>query len=446
MYKINQSYHPEILNALNRVKNNYIPNNTWLGSNKYNHSKDICSIKKNTQFSLKDKNCLSEYIAVSSILHCFDGWNYLSSSIECLISGDSNNSVHLAYYAELRAIISILASQGIGIFQNNHVYFDNQNNIKLFSSGTHKAAKEQLLAWANESTNNNILFDVIKINDININEWINNSPYTIPGFEQKTISNWLKIWSIDINNINDNELRNNASYRPHLSNKKIRISENIKNIAHLWNASSPYLENGFYLLDLTLLRLVLKHMFDDLKKGYKALPASKENNSITIDNMNFPDFIEKICNNSEKDIPSQTKKMLKSDQTSNMESTNWILNTASINDSTTSNNPFPIICRAFLLLRLSIASSKNLIIQTSLSRDPLKFWWENIGLNMGLWDSENEPESFSDLYEDVFESLNSIQDCNIPSDQTLFKTSATNPYELSILKQFQRAALWGLGL
>jgi hypothetical protein len=71
---------------------------------------------------------LREYIAASSVAHCADGWGYLGRSIEAHLRGDGNVSRHLGYYAELRAALGLLASEGIGVFDRNHFVVDRQKS------------------------------------------------------------------------------------------------------------------------------------------------------------------------------------------------------------------------------------------------------------------------------------------------------------------------------
>ena len=46
---------------------------------------------------------LSDYIAASTVGHCFDGWSYLGRATEAELAGDPGAARHLGYYAELRA-------------------------------------------------------------------------------------------------------------------------------------------------------------------------------------------------------------------------------------------------------------------------------------------------------------------------------------------------------
>ena len=57
-----------------------------------------------------------EAIAISAPLHCVDGWSYASRAIASLLAGDGHAARHLAYYAQLRAGLSLLANLGVGIF------------------------------------------------------------------------------------------------------------------------------------------------------------------------------------------------------------------------------------------------------------------------------------------------------------------------------------------
>lgn len=85
---------------------------------------------------------LKDYIAISSILHCKDAWDYYSNSISAMLEGNMSNAIHLAYYAELRATVSFLASEGIGIFNSKHYYVNGAGKCVKFAFtrdiGTHK--------------------------------------------------------------------------------------------------------------------------------------------------------------------------------------------------------------------------------------------------------------------------------------------------------------------
>ena len=63
---------------------------------------------------------LAEYLALSSACHAIDGWRYISQSAFAFLNGSRTQALHLAYYAELRAALSILSRSGIGVLKYKH--------------------------------------------------------------------------------------------------------------------------------------------------------------------------------------------------------------------------------------------------------------------------------------------------------------------------------------
>ena len=75
-----------------------------------------------------DDKAIAEYVAASAPLHASDGWHYLARAFGAISHGDRNTAIHLAYYAELRAAMAILASEGIGVLNYVHVVVDSSGN------------------------------------------------------------------------------------------------------------------------------------------------------------------------------------------------------------------------------------------------------------------------------------------------------------------------------
>src|ERR1700722_668599 len=85
----------------------------WIGKNNRYSTDTIGKIKNDVRSNRINVRNLSQYIVASCLLHSTDGWSYLGKAILALMRGDPHRSRHLAYYAELRAAMSILASEGI---------------------------------------------------------------------------------------------------------------------------------------------------------------------------------------------------------------------------------------------------------------------------------------------------------------------------------------------
>ena len=76
---------------------------------------------------------LAQYVAASAIVHCYDGWSYLGRALEAEMAADPDAAIHLAYYAELRAAMALLASEGIGVFDAHHAVVSNIGTCHILS-------------------------------------------------------------------------------------------------------------------------------------------------------------------------------------------------------------------------------------------------------------------------------------------------------------------------
>ena len=114
-----------ITEAFDRIVKGQLPSQRFIGKKNYYKTDTAKRVDRETQANLqKRKNQIGEYVASSVLLHCNDGWNYLSRAVESLINGDIASAIHFAYYAELRSAMSLLAYEGIGIFNVRHIWFD----------------------------------------------------------------------------------------------------------------------------------------------------------------------------------------------------------------------------------------------------------------------------------------------------------------------------------
>ncbi len=161
--------------AFERVIKNFIPQKRWIGHRnffKFRTRERMNSLTPVT-LSRKRQNQLEEYIASSIIVHSSDGWNNLSRSVESILNGDISSAIHFAYYAELRAVMSLLAFEGIGVFDKQHVWYDEMKNFRLFKGfTTHSLADAVIRAWTKQLKKKDVLFDLVKVKNINLKDWI----------------------------------------------------------------------------------------------------------------------------------------------------------------------------------------------------------------------------------------------------------------------------------
>ena len=88
------------------------------------------------------------------------------------LRGDTGAATHLSYYAELRAAMSLLASQGIGVFNSNHAIVKKNGDVEVFKQrGTHKFAWDVLEEWSRSSRSAAVVTTMVRPAGASLEEW-----------------------------------------------------------------------------------------------------------------------------------------------------------------------------------------------------------------------------------------------------------------------------------
>ena len=130
-----------IQRAAQALKADCFPNVGWLNPNNRYATDTIRRIKTDCSANCINALDIAGYIAASVTLHCFDGWSFLTHATSCLLDGDVSAAVHMAYYAEIQAEMSLLASDGIGVFSGKHIWLDNSGHTHEFDGSTHDVVR-----------------------------------------------------------------------------------------------------------------------------------------------------------------------------------------------------------------------------------------------------------------------------------------------------------------
>ena len=64
--------------------------------------------------------------------HLVESWQYMGAAIRAVLCNASDNAVHFAYYAQLRAVLSVFAGSGIRVRLGKNFYLDAQGNRHAF--------------------------------------------------------------------------------------------------------------------------------------------------------------------------------------------------------------------------------------------------------------------------------------------------------------------------
>lgn len=418
--------------AVKKIAKRQFPNERLIGPHNHFVEDTITRIKTYTLGS-KQKDNLAQYIAASTITHCYDGWNFLSRGVESYLNGDISSTIHFIYYSELRAAMAMMACNGIGIFDHRHIYFDSAENDHAFTKSTHSAANELMNHWSLSSSHKALVFKLIKVNNRTLNEWITSTgASTGTSFAGTIVSTWLQKWSIDLRLNEDQKLRNEMSYRPHFNIQEIDMKDCIKKVLSIWTGLEPSISNRFNELDKFLLRIVIEQIFR-LSTGR----STKHRSYLPFVNLIFSNLGE---SSSTQLFDFIIRKDISDDH--------FILKEARKDSRDVRINlldPLPMICRSILLLRLATGAANCLLEECRINYNSLKFWWENNAYSIGATSSRSPGINSYDLYADIslatdnlLPLLNDIDSRN----EALFLYAN----ELNTIKQFQRASFWGLGL
>lgn len=399
----------------------------WLNTDHPYNGDIIETLKQQRNAASIDAPKLGEYIACSAPLHLADGWNYLSRAFDAASRGDRNVAQDLAYYAELRAAMSLLATEGIGIFDSRHIALDDHLHPSVLNQSTHMATWLVLSAWSNEPGRAVRLLEAITIESRSLSEWLKQVGVVAPA-QQLLANKWLQAWSIDLKILgSDRFRRNEMSYRPTRIRVPVLPSVNprlelIDPLFDSWMELEPTAGEGSAALDFSLLREAIRLV---VKEGRSSYPS-----------------LGKALGSLKSDMPPFTYQALSTESPS----ASAIFRAAEVNDAQ-SKTATPILARSLLMLRLASASTASLLRTANVSKSDLEFWWSPLGTDLGLWDQADDIETFSDLWVDVADAKNEADDriSDIRGDFSVRAVAGILARDVS-LTQFSRASMWLLGL
>ena len=397
----------------------------WL-NNQHKYGKDVVGLlKADTDI---DGPKIGEYIACSAPLHLADGWNYLSRAFEAATRGDRGTACHLAYYAELRGAMSLLATQGIGIFASRHIALDSQMYPTVFrGEGTHKDTWRILEAWSNETTSARRLLEAITLHSRRLSEWLGDVG-VVTQSQGVLARDWLQAWSVDLGLFDlDRNRRNEASYRPsRIRSQDIEAFDPVVEVVHplfqSWEQLEPSTVGAKAALDVSLLREAISHATTNGLCNYasleSALMALKHAMPVTLHDA----------------------------LTSSSEGSNAFFREAAVNQDARSAAT-PILARALLILRLASAHTAALLSDAEISKSDLEFWWSSLGTELGFWDAVADIENLADLWIEVSEARDEANSRigSLPDGAPVRVVTDILARNLP-LTQFSRAPFWLLGL
>lgn len=381
---------------------------------------------------------LIEYISASAPAHLIDGWSYLSRATDAILRGDLNAAIHFAYYAELRAAMSLLACEGIGVFNGKHPIIDKNGTSttaiskisgpwnkakKRYDSprpaGTHKIVWPLLHHWGLLKRSADLIEQLIAPDGYLLRQWL--EALSIPTSTQAISKQWLTSWGIDLTRLDDDhDSRNMASYRP----SELRLApaptalDAIEFVSDLWKLFEPTIGGRFPQLEKELLKRIIrisgkpthaKLLHDNL--GMSPAAAASWHSFLT--NLTEP------------------RPLALSDKNSDVDQTDC---------------SFQVTSRAALLLFLATGSTRKHLANAGYSPDQLEFFWRRLCEVRFDGPAASLPDDPLDLWGDIDANISSAETwSNAASpDASLGEWRKAQPAVMNQIVSLELAAVWGL--
>ncbi len=375
---------------------------------------------------------LCEYLAISTLFHCFDGWSFLGRAIDAEMAADPATAGHLAYYAELRGAMSLLASQGIGVFDNVHTAAIEDRSFKMIEGGgrTHRFIWRALDHWASLGAEQ-VLFQIVKPHGIALTDWME---IMHPSQSGVTViaENLVRQWGFELEKFEADRLRRNLiSYNPtHLVSAAPRgISEVLRSVIDLWRCCEPSPPLTFQQLDWLLLRYSLTIVFGNGNGGGPSYSERVEEIEHRL-GLSADDHAALVQRLSPKDIGSTI-----------------LSNAGAKTPVTEAYYSTQVMARATLMLRLAtgcvraVFDTKHDEVTQFLSR------W-SVASSVSRRARPSTGARVADSWTDVSESLDRVTQwvSEGAAPRSYFEFWRDRSADAAVLSSTERIFLWGLGL
>lgn len=416
----------------------FLKRSTWIGkSNHYAHDV-VARLKAKLPTTVERKRNLAQYIAASVALHSNDGWSYLGRSVACLLAGDTHRALHMAYYAELRAAMSLLASAGIGIFSGQHFIVPTANTTAKLRSGqgTHNIAWLALEEWSQQPASGALFAQLIRPEGRTLDDWFHAQGGA--GALAPQAKAWFMQWGMDLGlATKDRDARNESSYRPDgvPTTWELKAKDGLEFVRDMWSTLEPSATSSFEQIDRHILRLAMERYYEGFsgKKPSRTDPAFMALVESTVS-------AQSLSNATEVRLKKFLLRQSAADEP-------LIFRYSAVGPGNPQTDAFAVMSRAVLLLRIATGSAHNLLHQAGFDAAALSFWWQKLGEARGLWKPGSPPAALVDLWADIQDGLREVEEIDADYPAT-FETINGVAYgifgRLNVLASHERVSLWGL--
>jgi len=374
-------------------------------------------------------------LAATAPSHCIDGWTFFSRALSALLSGDAHSTRHLAYYAQLRAALSLLHCHGVGIFNRVNLIADESGNLSQFGAtnpnkrgqGTHQAAWKALRAWSDQLTGSTEFLSAMKFQEVSLLDCFEAVNPSTATSAVPLVSRVIREWGVDLKRCaKDLESRNISSYCAHALNPApSEMSARLDLVLSIWRSLEPDGIGGFADLDRHLLRKFL-------------LLLEKENCEATLR--------ENIWEGAYQRLDGRIKSYISRDFLERLEEPDDLPVFRHASEAK-SGDVFGMISRALLLLRLATGAVRSAILDAWPDSDTsdLREWFSSVGVDRGFWLPDDPPEHIESLWVSISLALDALDQYASMESYSQLSFFDFLGDQFACLSQAERACMWGVG-
>lgn len=413
--------------------------NLWLpGSNAFRLN-TLSELHTSHPIGNPGRKQLADYISVSAFLHMADAWSFLSRASIASISGDNDVAVHLGYYAELRACMSILAAQGVGVF--DAPYRGNQNHYIVTSNGhiqsaastkirTHVFCWDAFRDWVNSSGWNDIC-STVRPGGASLSDWLTQMPAFGPAVPLIGTNAVLAL-GIDVARLGqDRNLRNEASYRP-TALRYLRPQSPADEVSRCASAAEAMIAGGSFG-DCSLSRAMLAKLSADT---FQASTGSTAGSNPAGFSHQIQSMVGNVAHTAGPNIAAELIHLANHPP-------QLIADAFGSLPVTGEGHHAQVLARATVLCFLASTLAQALLRDAGITAPDLAFWMDGFAMDRGVY-NRGLPNPATDLWTDLQDAINDAR-ANVvsanPPQSSVFQIDGGC---ISSLCRFERLAVLGL--
>ena len=298
-------------------------------------------------------------LAAEQVSHLIEGWRFLSASLHAALTNSYSQTIHFAYYAELRSAMSLFAGAGLQIKNGkNFALRADGTKYRVSQEKTHDAVWNAWRAWAADpATLQLVSTNIFPFTGASLDGIYSQLAASTPGAS-------LTTWGLDLAPGADHYARNKRSYNPFWKTEPFNqmTSPDRDFIKNAWRLLLPLAGNSLQF-DLAFFRYWLLNALEELPDRSIQNKVSKYEAAVS--------YIQSASGSSALNV----REMLKMSKPLSL-----VLNAAADPSSTWKN----MIARAVAMLRIALLSVHR-HLQSAGACPSLVKWTEHWLQHAGLW-------------------------------------------------------------